>query len=144
MHIKKTNFNKKRYLTNILEENIMTIRRNLIKESHDDVIKILVRCRIKIEDKEDPTVLDILTGMRAQNGIVTVRQTRPVSEIVSVEGHRWIEMNVSYLPEVIKQKDVFITVLETLKRVKGVSMIKAIEHEDDIINAKLERKPIIL
>jgi hypothetical protein len=122
----------------------MTRIKKLIKEAHDDVIKILARCRIKIEEREDPTVLDILTDMRAQNGIVTVRQTRPVSEIVSVEGHRWIEMNVSYLPEVVKEKDVFITILESIKSVKGVSMIKAIEHEDDIINAKLERKPIIL
>ena len=122
----------------------MLANKKLIKEAHDDVIKILVRCRIKIEEREDPTVLDILTDMRARNGIVTVRQTRPVSEIVSIQGHRWIEVNVSYLPDVIKEKDVFITVLKTLKTVLGVSMVKAIEHEDENINAKLTRKPIIL
>ncbi len=122
----------------------MSSNKRLIKEAHDDVIKILVRCRIKIEEREDPTVLDILTDMRARNGIVTVRQTRPVSEVVSIQGHRWIEMNVSYLPEVVKEKNIFITILETLKTVKGVSMIKAIEHDDEVINSKLERNPIIL
>ena len=48
-----------------------------------------------IEDREDPTVLDIMTDMRALQGIVTVRQTRPISDPVTNAGHRIVELNVS-------------------------------------------------
>ena len=118
--------------------------KRLLKEGHGDLINILIRCRIKIEDREDPTVLDILTDMRALEGIVTVRQTRPVSDIVSSEGHRLIEVNVSYIPQLIKEKDVFMTVLKSLKSIEGVSMIKALEHDDSTINARLEKNPLII
>ena len=97
-------------------------------EAHADLLNILVRCRISIEDREDPTVLDIMTDMRALPGIVTVRQTRPISEIISSEGHRIVELNVSYISAFVDSNNVFVDVLKSLKRVKGVKMIKAIEH----------------
>ena len=112
-------------------------------EAHSDLLNILVRCRIKIEDREDPTVLDIMTDMRALPGIVTVRQTRPISDIVSSDGHRIVELNVSYIPSFVDSSNVFVDVLKSLKRVKGVKMIKAIEHDDQLINLELEKQPLI-
>ena len=116
---------------------------NTLLEAHSDLLNILVRCRIKIEDRDDPTVLDIMTDMRALPGIVTVRQTRPISDIISSEGHRIVELNVSYIPAFVDSNDVFIDVLKSLKRVKGVEMIKAIEHDDQLINMELEKQPLI-
>ena len=117
----------------------------LLKESHDDLVEILVRCRIKIEDREDPTVLDILTDLRSMTGIVTVRQTRPVSDVISAAGHRIIELTVSYIPKIVGNKDVFMTVLNTIKSVEGISMVKALEHNKDPgLNAKLEKRPVII
>jgi len=116
---------------------------NTLLEAHSDLLNILVRCRIKIEDRDDPTVLDIMTDMRALPGIVTVRQTRPISDIISSEGHRIVELNVSYIPAFVDSDDVFIDVLKSLKRVKGVEMIKAIEHDDQLINMELEKQPLI-
>ena len=116
---------------------------NTLLEAHSDLLNILVRCRIKIEDRDDPTVLDIMTDMRALPGIVTVRQTRPISDIISSDGHRIVELNVSYIPAFVDSNDVFIDVLKSLKRVKGVEMIKAIEHDDQLINMELEKQPLI-
>lgn len=120
------------------------MKKKLILERHEDLLNILIRCRIKIEEREDPTVLDIMTDMRALPGIVTVRQTRPISEIITNEGHRIIEMNVSYIEKFVESKDPFMTVLESLKKIEGVSMIKALEHDNDIINSKLEKAPLII
>ena len=119
-------------------------KEQILLERHDDLVNMLIRCRIKIEEREDPTVLDIMTDMRALPGIVTVRQTRPISDIVSSYGHRIIEMNVSYIEKFVNSKNKFMTVLKSLKTIDGVSMIKVLEHDTDAINKKIERSPIII
>jgi hypothetical protein len=122
----------------------MKMNYRLLLESHKDLENVLARCRIKIEDREDPTVLDIMTDMRALEGIVTVRQTRPISEVITNAGHRIVELNVSYIGKFIKAKDKLKTVGLSLKSVKGVDMIKIMEHDNDIINATLVKNPLIL
>ena len=94
---------------------ILTERKRLLLERHKDLINMVVRSRIMIEDREDPTVLDIMTDMRALQGIVTVRQTRPISDPVTNAGHRIVELNVSYIPEFVKSNDNLKTVLTSLK-----------------------------
>jgi hypothetical protein len=121
-----------------------TKAKELLLERHKDLINCLIRCRIKIEDREDPTVLDIMTDMRALPGIVTVRQTRPLSDVVTSYGHRLIELNVSYIPSFIEEKDKFMTMIRSLKKVEGVDMIKVMEHDNDIINAKLKKSPLVI
>ena len=123
---------------------ILTERKRLLLERHKDLVNMIVRSRIMIEDREDPTVLDIMTDMRALEGIVTVRQTRPISDPVTNAGHRIVELNVSYIPEFIKNNDKLKTVLTSLKSVEGVDMIKLMEHDSDLINNNLKEKPYIL
>jgi len=123
---------------------ILTERKRLLLERHKDLVNMIVRSRIMIEDREDPTVLDIMTDMRALEGIVTVRQTRPISEPVTNAGHRIVELNVSYIPEFIKSNDKLKTVLTSLKSVEGVDMIKLMEHDSDLINNSLKGKPYII
>ena len=123
---------------------ILTERKRLLLERHKDLINMVVRSRIMIEDREDPTVLDIMTDMRALQGIVTVRQTRPISDPVTNAGHRIVELNVSYIPEFIKSKDNLKTVLTSLKSVEGVDMIKLMEHDSDLINNTLKNKPYVI
>ena len=36
-------------------------KKRLLLERHKDLVNSLMRCRIMIEDREDPTVLDIMT-----------------------------------------------------------------------------------
>lgn len=123
----------------IIEEN-----RRILLERHKDLVNTLVRCRIMIEDREDPTVLDIMTDMRALEGIVTVRQTRPISEVVTNSGHRIVELNVSYIPKYLTGDSKIKKVAKLLKSVEGVDMIKVMEHDNDIINLKLKKRPIVL
>ena len=123
---------------------ILTERKRLLLERHKDLINMIVRSRIMIEDREDPTVLDIMTDMRALEGIVTVRQTRPISDPVTNAGHRIVELNVSYIPEFVKTQDKLKSVLTSLKSVEGVDMIKLMEHDSDLINNSLKNKPYII
>jgi len=123
----------------IIEEN-----RRLILERHKDLINTLVRCRIMIEDREDPTVLDIMTDMRALEGIVTVRQTRPISDAVTNAGHRIVELNVSYIPKFITEENKLKKIAQLIKSVEGVDMIKVMEHDNDIINQRLQKRPMVL
>ena len=123
---------------------ILTERKRLLLERHKDLVNMVVRSRIMIEDREDPTVLDIMTDMRALEGVVTIRQTRPISDPVTNAGHRIVELNVSYIPEFIKSKDKLKTALTSLKKVEGVDMIKLMEHDSDLINNSLKNKPYII
>jgi hypothetical protein len=123
---------------------IIEEHRRVLLERHKDLVNTLIRCRIMIEDREDPTVLDIMTDMRALEGIVTVRQTRPISEPVTNAGHRIVELNVSYIPKYLTSDNKVKKVARLLKSVEGVDMIKVLEHDNDIINQRLKRRPIIL
>ena len=123
---------------------IISENKRLLLERHKDLVKFLARCRIMIEEREDPTMLDIMTDMRALEGVVTVRQTRPISDAVTANGHRIVELNISYIPKYIESKDKFMYVLESLKKVEGVDMIKVMEHDDDLINDRIKKVALII
>ena len=94
---------------------IINENKRLLLERHKDLVNMVVRARIMIEEREDPTVLDIMTDMRALEGVVTVRQTRPISDPITNAGHRIVELNVSYIPEFVNGKNKLNRVLKLLK-----------------------------
>jgi len=116
----------------------------LLLERHSDLVNMLIRCRINIEERDDPTVLDIMTDMRALPGIVTVRQTRPISDVVTSYGHRLIELNVSYIPLFVEGDEKFMKVVKSLKTIEGVDMIKVMEHDEDAINKQIQKSPLVV
>jgi len=123
---------------------IISENKRLLLERHKDLVNMVVRARIMIEDREDPTVLDIMTDMRALEGVVTVRQTRPISDPITNAGHRIVELNVSYIPEFVNGKNKLNRVLKLLKSTEGTDMIKLMEHDSDLINNTLKKKPYII
>ena len=123
----------------------------LILERHEDLVNMLVRCRIKIDDRDDPTALDIATDMRALPGIVTVRQTRPISDVVTSDNKRIIELNVSFIQKYITENgsslspsDATMKVLNMLKTIESVDIVKLIDHDDDNIAIRTSKNPIIV
>lgn len=122
----------------------MNKKTKLLLERHSDLVNMLIRCRINIEDRDDPTVLDIMTDMRALPGIVTVRQTRPISDVVTSYGHRLIELNVSYIPLFVEGDEKFMKVVKSLKTIEGVDMIKVMEHDDDVIDKQIQKSPLVV
>lgn len=118
---------------------------SLLKEGHKDLTYITVRCRVKIEEVEDPTILDITTDMRSLPGIVTVRQTDKVSDIISPDGKRAVQLEVSFIPKQVDKggssSEIMMKVLKSFKTVDGVDMVKIVEHSDNQINKRL---PIIV
>ena len=123
---------------------IINENKRLLLERHKDLVNMVVRARIMIEDREDPTVLDIMTDMRAQEGVVTVRQTRPISDPVTNAVHRIVELNVSYIPNFVVGKDKLNRVLKLLKTTEGTDMIKLMEHDSDLNSQSLKKKPYVI
>ena len=123
---------------------VISDKKRLLLERHKDLLNMLVRCRIMIEEREDPTVLDIMTDMRALEGIVTVRQTRPISDPVTNVGHRIVELNVSYIPKYVEADDKLNKVIKSLKSVEGVDMIKVMEHDNQAINNEIKKVGLIV
>ncbi len=80
----------------------MTSNKRILQERHSDLVNMTIRGRIMIEGKDDPTVLDIMTDMRALPGIVTVRQMRPISDPVTPQCKRIIEMKIIYIEKYVK------------------------------------------
>lgn len=122
----------------------MTSNKRILQERHSDLVNMTVRGRIMIEGKDDPTVLDIMTDMRALPGIVTVRQMRPISDPVTPQGKRIIEMKVSYIEKYIEGDGKLMTVLKSLKTVEGLDMIKVMEHDNQAINNEIKKVGLIV
>lgn len=124
---------------------IVSENKRLLLERHKDLVHIVVRCRIQIDGRDDPTLLDIMTDMRALEGVVTVRQNRPISDSIDTAGHRIAELKVSYIPKYIKQQgSILMIVLKLLKSVEGVDMIKLLEHDDINIMQKIKNQPLVI
>ena len=124
---------------------------SLLQERHEDLVKMLVHCRVQIEGKDDPNVLDILTDARSLSGIATVRQTRPLSDKKTSSGKRIIELNISYNPKYVdpnnsnpKDLDACMKVLKGLIKIENLDMAKLIDHEIESIAIKTKKNPIIV
>ena len=122
----------------------MENNKQVLQERHSDLVNMTIRARIMIEGKEDPTVLDIMTDMRALPGIVTVRQMRPISDPVTPQGKRIIEMKVSYIEKYVEGDGKLMTVLKSLKTVEGLDMIKVMEHDNQAINNEIKKVGLIV
>ena len=122
----------------------MENNKQVLQERHSDLVNMTIRARIMIEGKEDPTVLDIMTDMRALPGIVTVRQMRPISDPVTPQGKRIIEMKISYIEKYVEGDGKLMTVLKSLKTVEGLDMIKVMEHDNQAINNEIKKVGLIV
>ena len=124
---------------------------DMLLERYENLTNMLVHCRVKVEDKDDPNILDILTDVRALPGIVTVRQTRPLSDKKTTSGKRIIEINISYIAKYINKKnpnptnsDAMMQILTALKTIENLDMAKLVDHDDQNIAARTIKNPIVV
>lgn len=124
---------------------------NLLNERFEDITNMLLHCRIKVEDKDDPNILDILSDIRAMPGVATVKQTRPLSDKKTTSGKRIIEINVSYNPKYIDidnpnptPSDGMMKLLKFIIKTENLDRIKVIDHDDLNIKSRLNKNPIII
>lgn len=124
---------------------------SLLQERRQDLVKMLVHCRVEIEGKDDPNIIDILSDTRALPGIATVKQTRPLSDKRTTSGKRIIELKISYNPKFVdiknpspKDLDACMKVLESLVTIENLDMAKLIDHEIESIAIKTKKNPIII
>ena len=124
---------------------------DMLLERYEDLTNMLVHCRVKVEDKDDPNILDILTDVRALPGVVTVRQTRPLSDKKTTSGKRIIEINISYIARYINKKnpnptnsDAMMQILTALKTIENLDMAKLVDHDDQNIAARTIKSPIVV
>lgn len=123
----------------------------LLQERHEDLVKMLVHCRVQVGGEDDPNILDILTDVRSLGGIATVKQTRPLSDKRTASGKRIIELSISYNPKYVnpdnpnpKDLDACMKVLKGLIKIEKLDMAKLIDHETESIAIKTKKNPIIV
>ena len=123
----------------------------LLQERHEDLVKMLVHCRVQVGGEDDPNILDILTDVRSLGGIATVKQTRPLSDKRTASGKRIIELSISYNPKYVnpdnpnpKDLDACMKVLKGLIKIEKLDMAKLIDHETESITIKTKKNPIIV
>ena len=123
----------------------------LLQERHEDLVKMLVHCRVQIEGKDDPNILDISTDIRSLPGVATVKQTRPLSVKRTSKGKRIIELKISYNPKYLdpndpnpKDLDACMKVLKSLIKIEKLDMAKLIDHDIETIAIKTKKNPIIV
>ena len=124
---------------------------NLLQERHEDLVKMLVHCRVQVGGDDDPNILDICTDARSLPGIATVKQTRPLSVKKTSKGKRIIELKISYSPKYLdpndpnpKELDACMKVLKSLIKIEKLDMAKLIDHEIESIAIKTKKNPIIV
>jgi hypothetical protein len=124
---------------------------DLLQERHEDLVKMLVHCRVQIEGKDDPNILDISTDIRSLPGVATVKQTRPLSVKRTSKGKRIIELKISYNPKYLdpddpnpKDLDACMKVLKSLIKIEKLDMAKLIDHDIETISIKTKKNPIIV
>ena len=66
------------------------------------------------------------------------------SDIVSSNGHRIIELNISYIEKYILEKNKFISLIKSFKKIDGLYMVKVLEHDYKSITRKIKKSPIII
>ena len=102
----------------------------IVKENYDSLRAINIKARTKTRGKKDPTVLDILTDMRAISNIVTVKQIGSLMR--AGPGKDDIIVNVDYLInqgfDNVKQMK---GIAQKIKSINGVDLVKIVMFQNE-------------
>jgi len=96
----------------------------LLHERFEDIVNVGVKLRIKISQPEDPSVKDVLTGIRGIKHVITVRQTGILTRPDS--GKQFIYLIVGYE---MHADPTLETLAKQIKNIAGVDMTKILSYD---------------
>lgn len=86
-----------------------------------DQVIVIARLQVVTEGDTTPSVPDILTVLRAQEGVVVVKQLGPIRRVKRGKEH--VDVEIKYLPQT-KDPNTFLNDLGKAIKVEGVKFAK--------------------
>jgi len=100
----------KEYIRNIVGQ---------LREGYSDIADLGISIRMKVSGPKDPTVMDILTDIRALQSVITVKQAGAMSK-ANFEGRQTMPVHVNFMPS---GQDVESLAL-SIKEIRGIDLVK--------------------
>jgi hypothetical protein len=100
--------------------------RDLLCESYEDIVDLMMRLRINFKnDRDSFTLQDVLTDVRGIKNVITVRQIGSLQH--APEGKKWVKLDIGFeddesfdVPDLEKE----------LRQVRGVDMVNVVMYND--------------
>lgn len=106
--------------------------RQVLAESYDDIVEVIVKIRIRVARKIDPTVLDIMTDVRGLPNVITVKQFGELGKL-NTDGRQFAVLQINFVNnETYNVADL----LTGLKSVNGVDLARLIAYEGKRVQGK--------
>lgn len=86
-----------------------------------DQVVVIARLQVVTEGDTAPSVPDILTVLRAQEGVVVIKQLGPIRRVKRGKEH--VDIEIKYLPRT-KDANTFLDDLGNVLKVEGVKFVK--------------------
>ena len=86
-----------------------------------DQVVVIARLQVVTEGDSAPSVPDILTVLRAQEGVVVIKQLGPIRRVKRGKEH--VDIEIKYLPRT-KDANTFLDDLGNVLKVEGVKFVK--------------------
>jgi hypothetical protein len=100
--------------------------RDLLCESYEDIVDLMIRLRINLKnDRDSFTLQDVLTDVRGIKNVITVRQIGPLQS--APEEKKWVNLDIGF-----EDDEVFdVPDLEKeLRQITGIDMINVVMYND--------------
>lgn len=99
--------------------------RGVLAEGYDDIVEVIVRTRVKITAKADPTLLDILTDIRGIKNVITVKQIGELTK-TDLDGRQFATLMVKFEDD----EEYSVADLERdTGQVSGIDIVKIVSYE---------------
>jgi len=89
-----------------------------------DLVNVICRLQVRTAKENEPTVPDVLTNIRAQPGVVVVKQLGAIRR--AKRGREHLDIEIKYMPETKDPYEFLDTVGKVVKNTLGVEIVRII------------------
>jgi len=90
-----------------------------LNEGYNDIAELGLSVRMKVSSPKDPTVMDILTDIRALSSVITVKQAGAMSK-ANFEGKQTMPVHVNFVPNGQDAESLALSI----KEIRGIDLVK--------------------